>query len=737
MDLKRRDFFKLIGVTTVGSALPGCEREAHNLVPYLLPDEEIIPGIANWYASYCRECPAGCGILVRVMEGRAKKIEGNPSHPLNQGKLCARGHAALQDLYNPDRLRGPMRREGPRGEGTFRPIGWEEAFSLWVSQLKAHQNRTAMISRPVRGTLAEIFSRFMKAQGGPLVLYDAGAAVNEHTANRANFGIDQWPHYDLANSTFLLSFGTPFLDDWLSPVSFGAAFGRMRQGRAGMRGRFVQIEPRLSLTAASADRWIPIRPGSEGLLALGIGQLILAHGRSQVEPSDRRKFETVYRSHPMDHIVQQTGITQDEIERLAEEFATASTPLALGGGPASSYTNSTITMQLINGLNVLVGNIGRPGGVQIYDGVQFPGHDATVQPTSEQTLLEIAQAFDQGRYSLLQLYQANPLYSLPPSTGMARLFMQAPFIVSFSSYLDESTAMSDLILPDHAPLESWGDHPQNGLSGNLTVGLGQPVVEPLYDTRSVGDLFLQASHHLLDMRQDHHPLPAHPFKDRLQANWQSFLADQTSESGDTFDLAWTCRLQEGGWWTERANVQSKISSHAPSDYEPAAFAGDDKEYPFYLSLFPAMGVGRGEGSNRPWLQELPDTLTSAVWGSWVEINPKTARDHNLRSGELLRITSPHGRIEVPVVFFPGIRPDTIALPMGQGHWAYGRYATGRGVNPMSILAPLFDTRSGALATGATRVRIEGTGQLGKLALLEQRHEDKGHELITIGRRQPT
>jgi anaerobic selenocysteine-containing dehydrogenase len=150
-----------------------------------------------------------------------------------------------------------------------------------------------------------------------------------------------------------------------------------------------------------------------------------------------------------------------------------------------------------------------------------------------------------------------------------------------------------------------------------------------------------------------------------------------------------------------------------------------------------MGVGRGEGSNRPWLQELPDTLTSAVWGSWVEINPKTARDHNLRSGELLRITSPHGRIEVPVVFFPGIRPDTIALPMGQGHWAYGRYATGRGVNPMSILAPLFDTRSGALATGATRVRIEGTGQLGKLALLEQRHEDKGHELITIGRRQPT
>jgi anaerobic selenocysteine-containing dehydrogenase len=179
---------------------------------------------------------------------------------------------------------------------------------------------------------------------------------------------------------------------------------------------------------------------------------------------------------------------------------------------------------------------------------------------------------------------------------------------------------------------------------------------------------------------------------------------------------------------------SSIPSYPPSNYQPAAFAGDDREYPFYLSLFPSMSVGRGEGANRPWLQELPDTLTSAVWGSWIEINPRTAREHGLQAGELVRVVSPHGHIEAPIVFFPGIRPDTIAMPMGQGHSTYGRYAAGRGVNPLLILAPLFDMQSGALATGATRVRLEGMGQFGKLVLLEQRHEEKGHELITIGRR---
>nr|MBA3967679.1 molybdopterin-dependent oxidoreductase [Nitrospirales bacterium] len=270
MDLYRRTLFKILGLTAAGSALPGCEREVHNLVPYLLPDENIIPGVANYYATTCQGCEAGCGIMVRVMEGRAKKIEGNPRHPLNEGKLCARGQAGLQHLYNPDRLQCPLRREGKRGAGQFRSITWEEGIAEWVDQLHSQPGMSAMITRPLTGTLASLLTTVMDSLSGRLIQYESPGEHAVKTANHMSFETHVLPHYDLAHADYLLSFGTPFLEHWLSPVSFGVAYGKFRQGRPMVRGRFIQVEPRLSLTAANADRWIPLRPGTEGLLALGI-----------------------------------------------------------------------------------------------------------------------------------------------------------------------------------------------------------------------------------------------------------------------------------------------------------------------------------------------------------------------------------------------------------------------------------------------------------------------------------
>ena len=168
MDLRRRTFLKTAALAAVGSALPGCRQEVDRLIPYVLPDDEIVPGVAAWYASVCSECPAGCGILVRVMEGRVKKIEGTPDHPINQGKLCARGQAAPQRLYNPDRLRGPLRRRGARGTGDFETITWDDGMSLWIDQLRRHAGRIVLMTQPLTGTLADLFGSFMNHAGGHL-----------------------------------------------------------------------------------------------------------------------------------------------------------------------------------------------------------------------------------------------------------------------------------------------------------------------------------------------------------------------------------------------------------------------------------------------------------------------------------------------------------------------------------------------------------------------------------------
>ena len=729
MDLNRRNFLKFIGLTTAASALPGCEREVSRLVPYVLPDDEIVPGVANWYASTCRECSAGCGITVRVMEGRAKKIEGNPDHPVNQGKLCARGQAALQGLYNPDRLSGPLGRCGARFAGDWTSISWDDAIAKLSEHLRSAGDRTIMLSRPLSGTLAWLVSSFMRAIGGQLFFYEPGVELPIRTAARDAFGIEAWPSYDVANSDYVLSFGAPFLEHWLSPVSYAIAYGQMRQGRQATRGRVIQIEPRLSLTAANADRWVPIRPGTEGLAALGIGQVLLAERGPSLSAPLRRAYDRLYTGVSLDHVAASTDIPREQIIRMAREFATAAAPLAMGGGAACAQTNGTETMCVINGLNVIAGNLRKPGGLRFYRPAAFEA-GPPVPWLTERRLLEWTEDEMGGRPpAVWLLYDVNPLFTTPASIPIRRLFEQAEYFASFSAFLDESTESADLILPDHHALESWGDHVQPASSAAQVVSLLQPAVSPLYDTRAIGETILQTATRL--------GLPGFSWKDfpsLLQERWRHLSkGGNRNSSDDQIEAAWVHSLQQGGWWKQPAPDQMLPMVPSLPAYEACRFDGDESKFPFYLLPYPSQSLGHGRGANLPWLQELPDTLTTAMWGSWAEINPSTARSFGIKQGDMVRVRSQHGALEIPALHFPGIRPDAIAIPIGQGHTTYGRYASQRGVNPLSILAPLVDRRSGSLATGATRVRIEATGTQAPLVLLERPGVQSGSELLTIGR----
>lgn len=725
MDIYRRTLFKVLGLTAAGSALPGCEREVHNLVPYLLPDEDIVPGVANWYASTCQECEAGCGVIVRVMEGRAKKIEGNPTHPVNEGKLCARGQAALQGLYNPDRLQGPLRREGKRGQGQFRSITWEEGLSEWVEQLRKHAGKSAMVTRPVTGTLASLLTMMMDSLSGHLLLYESTGEQTVRTANHISFGTYALPHYDLANADFLLSFGTPFLEHWLSPVSFGVAYGKFRQGRPMVRGRFIQVEPRLSLTASNADRWIPLRPGTEGLLALGIGQVLIQDGLTRLSSSQMISFQETFSSVALDTISATTEVSQEVIIQLAHELSSANAPLIMGGGPAASQTNGTETLIIINALNLMIGAIGRRGGLQWMEPQDSPVDLVQPELASERTLMDLAREFEQGSRTLLHLYRADPLFTLPPSLKFERVFEHAEFIVSFSPFLDDSTLMADLILPDHDPLESWGDRIQQDTIAVPAWSLSQPVVRPLYDTRAIGDVWLESAHRMGGSLRER--LPWNTLHDMLKSRWQPVLTKH--DSPQSFEPRWRKTLQEGGLWPSNIS-KHQISPAIPSvTYEPPQFLGNFSDYPLYCYPYPSLGLHDGRGANRPWLQELPDPLTTGMWGSWIELNPGTARAMGINSGDRVRVTSDYGSIEASVMLFPGLHPDMIAVPMGQGHRAYGRYARGRGVNPMVLLGPGFDGQSGSLATGGTRVRVERIQGGSELPMLDQSGQNLVSERI--------
>lgn len=530
----------------------------------------------------------------------------------------------------------------------------------------------------------------------------------------------------MAQADFLLSFGAPLLEQWVSPVAFGIAFGHMRQGRPGRRGRFIQIEPRLSLTGANADRWVPIRPGTEGLLALGIGQLLLTKGTADLPQKVRAAFERFYGSMRLQEVAMGTDIPLDQIKDMAQTFADAERPLAIGGGSACAHTNAFAAHLAINGLNVLAGNINREGGVRWYSDAPFRER-TDVEWLSERRIGELAQATAAGHHRpVLLLYDCNPVFTLPSTIPIRQLFTGASFIASFSGCLDESTAMADLILPDHSRLETWADHVQDGSSPRPGASLVQPVVTPLYNTRALGET-------VLDLTRRLHPDTELPrtFAELLRKRWDGLVTSHRSPPPAS-PSRWEQHLQRGGWWPSHSTSKQKLSlSFSPPAYKAAQFEGEAAEFPLHFYPYPSPTIGQGRGANLPWLQELPDTLTTAIWGSWVEINPATARSYGIRQGDMVRVHSPHGYVDAPALHYPGIRLDVVAMPIGQGHTDYGRYASHRGTNPLSILAPLFDAESGALALGATRIRLEPLAVPGNLVLLEHPGTKAGTDLLSI------
>ena len=295
--MERRDFLKISAIGSASAALEGCGNPDHQLIRFI-PEEDMLPGIATWKPSICTQCPAGCGLLVRVMQGEAevirrgqlglikmglaKKLEGNPNHPINQGKLCPRGQTGLQVTYHPDRIRTPLQRTGPRGSGQFKEITWDDAIKQLVSQLRPllagkKEGELAFVTSPLRGVRKNIVNTFAAALGGrPHTEFAFLDASVGQAANFASFGVQSLPTIDLAHSNYVISFGADFLGTWNSPVAQSIGYGMMRQGRPGQRGKFVHVEPRLSQTAANADEWISCNPGTEGAFALAIAHVVLA-----------------------------------------------------------------------------------------------------------------------------------------------------------------------------------------------------------------------------------------------------------------------------------------------------------------------------------------------------------------------------------------------------------------------------------------------------------------------------
>jgi anaerobic selenocysteine-containing dehydrogenase len=720
--ISRRQFIALGGLTGAAIAVSGCTinlQAPTRLEPYVIPPEEALPGQKVMYASTCSQCAAGCGILVRVSNGRAIKIEGNPLHPLNRGKTCARGQAGLQALYNPDRLQNAVRQQ-QRGAKKYEPLQWEAALTLLADRVKAAKpGAVAFYGNLVGDALAAIAGAFLKAIGGqPPVLYDTLAAMDgRKTLARAAGAMlasgPNLPMFDIARADVLYSFAANFTETWLSPVAYGRAYGGMRGRPLGARGYFVQFEPRMSSTAAVADKWIPVAPGTEGLVALALGGIITELGLGKAKDSP---VAALVKAVDFKGIATASGVSLDKLEELARGFAKFPRPLALPGGGLAGSTNAEQAMTAVMALNALMGQVaGSESAVLLTP----PPPDAAFVSAAASSFADVKALIDRMSSSAVDVLfvAGNPLYDLPVAAKFAEAMARVPFVVSFSPMVDETAVYADLVLPDNTYLESWGYQVVMPPGDRPSISSQQPVVAPLYDTRQTTDVFLDLAQRVGDAAKKALPWP----------NTVAFMKDLTAKlagkdasySTKTAENAWAGFRQAGGWWPQvEAKTQARQAALPASANVPRPkLEGDPGQYPFVLYPYPSTLLGDGRGADQPWLQEGPDPITTASWDTWVEINPATAKELGLQRDDIVKVISPQGQIEAIVYTHIGIRPDVVAIPLGQGHSNYGRYANNRGANVLGILAPVV-TEGGDLAWAATRVRIEKTGRQQTLPRIE-------------------
>ncbi|MBW1896752.1 MAG: molybdopterin-dependent oxidoreductase, partial [Deltaproteobacteria bacterium] len=351
--------------------------------------------------SVCTLCPGGCGITVRKVEERATKIEGREEYPVNNGGMCPLGAAGLQLLYGPWRVPGPMKRAGKRGSGEFGQISWEQAMEEVVQKLsdlrlsgKAHT--LACFVGSDRGTVPQLFARFMQAYGSPNFIRAASDNDTYELVLSLMQGADAQVGYDLEGADCILSFGCGIIEGWGSPVHAIQAHSLWRSGEPKDRAKVFQVEPRLSNTAAKADQWIPVKPGTEGALALGLAHVIVSESLYDREFVEYYAFgfedwtdymgsshigfkRLVLNEYSPQAVSKITGLPADMITKLARAFAKAERPLALWGRGKGTVSGSLYECMSVHALNALVGNINKPGGVWARLREADPGWPAVYQ----------------------------------------------------------------------------------------------------------------------------------------------------------------------------------------------------------------------------------------------------------------------------------------------------------------------------------------------------------------------
>ncbi len=675
--LSRRDFLKLAGFSLSAASLAACTKmPVQKAMPYLTQPEDVVPGVANYYASTCGGCSAGCAIVVKNREGRPIKIEGNAGSSLNGAGVCAVGQASLLGLYDTARAKNPTI-DGQK-------VSWADLDSkilAAIEQSKSQSKKSVLLTGTILSpTTKRVIDLFVSKYNIEHISYDAVSSAAIAKANLQSFGREVIPHYLFEKALTIVSVGADFLGTWLSPVEFSRAYAANRKlvGREAKLSYHVQFEASMSLAGSNADQRVAVAASDYGLLLLDLyNHIVKVKGGT---PKSSAQLSTV---------------TPEVLQKTAEQLWKNR-----GASLVVSNSQSIDEQTLVNAINDLLENIGKTIDLD------RPSQQAQGDETKVAKLLTEMQADQVGT---LIIWGVNPVYNYAKASEFANALQKVTTRVAISSTLDETASLCQLLAPDHHFLEAWND--AEPVKGSFSIA--QPAIVPVFDTRSAQDSLLKWAGETQD------------FYHLLQSQWKNSIYSGQNEYNSS-DRFWIESLKKGvveyrkdnpssyGFRGDLNAVWSRVAAKAP--------LGDQLE----LVTYQKVGIRDGAHANNPWLQELPDPVSKVAWDNYAAISPKLAKKMGVANENVVLLNVNGVKVELPVLVQPGQSANTVAVALGYGRSKAGKVGNGVGQNIFSVTGHNADGLTANVVTGVT---LSKTDRNFSLAATQIHHTLDGRPIV--------
>ncbi len=660
----RRDFLKMMGFSVGAVALvSSCQMPVRKAIPLLNRPKELIPGVPNYYASTFYDGDEYCSILVKTRESRPIKIEGNDRSPISKRGTTARVQASVLNLYDDERLKSPL----INGKQTSWKIIDKEIKAKLEILKNDNKEVILMTSTIISPTTRKLLDEFVKAYPNvKWVQYDALPMSAMRKANETNFGKTVIPFYHFENADVMVGFNADFLGTWLMPVTFSKQFAKGRKLKDGQTkmSRLYQFETNMSLTGSNADYRYQIKPSEEAAVLLKLYNTLA-----------KKTGNSVFAAPAIN----------TNVNRVANDLLKSK-----GKSLVVSGTNDLQIQLIVNAINQLLGNYGTTIDLNT---------PVNLKQGMESDMMQAMSSIQSGKAGGILFYNVNPVYDCIHKDNLKKAIKKLPLKVSFATTPDETAQLCDYVCPDNNYLESWDDaEPAYGF-----FSFTQPTIRPIFNTRQFQDSLLT----WMGTEQT--------FSDYLETNWKkNFFPKQEKYAG--FDKFWFQCKQDGVFYV--ASQETSQPAFKPTRLKVAKPGNSGLE----LALYEKISMGTGKYANNPWLQEMPDPVSTATWDNYVTVSPAFAKAKGLEQEDVVTIND---KLELPVLIQPGQTEGTLGIAIGYGRSHAGKVGNDVGKNVYGLI----NAGNGIKNLLGTVVTLKKTSKTYPLALTQTHHVMEGRPIV--------